>query len=76
MAEEYHVLGTGEGFHHFQEFCYRSTAPLGNAAPPLNAVVLRDLFAETDFTQLIDCQFLGMRNFAEYLQRAALWTVL
>ena len=59
VAVEYHVPSTRVGFHQFQEFYHRSSTPLGNAAPALNAVMLRDLFAETDFTQLIDCVLLG-----------------
>src|SRR5215470_12559804 len=35
VAVEYHVLGTREGFHSFQELYHRSSTPLGNAAPAL-----------------------------------------
>src|SRR5262245_51203833 len=59
VAVEYDVLGTRVGSHPFQEFCHRSSTPLGNAAPPLNAVMLRDLFTETNFTQLIHRELLG-----------------
>src|SRR5215831_2411077 len=76
VAVEYHVLGTRVRLHPFQEFCHRSSTPLGNAAPALNAVMLRDLFTETDLAQLIDRELLGMRNFTQYLQRAAFWALL
>src|SRR6516162_6688348 len=76
VAVEYRVLNTRVGFHPFQEFCHRSSTPLGNAAPALNAVMLRNLFAETDFTQLIDCKLPGKRHFTKYLHRAALWASL
>src|SRR5215469_1792436 len=76
VAVEYHVPSTRVGFHQFQEFYHRSSTPLGNAAPALNAVMLRDLFAEAHFTQLIDCKLLGKRHFTKYLHRAALWASL
>src|SRR5262249_49716675 len=76
VAVEYDVFSSRVRLHPFQEFCHRSSAPLGNAAPALNAVMLRDLFTEADFTQLIDRELLGMRNFAKHLQRAALWALL
>src|SRR5262249_31289340 len=76
VAVEYDVLGARVRLHPFQEFCHRSSTPLGNAAPTLNAVMLRDLFTETDFTQLIDRQLLGMLDFTKYLHCAALCTVL
>src|SRR5262249_19097183 len=76
VAVEYRELRTRVGFHPFEEFGHRGSAPLCNAAPALNAVVLRDLFTETDSTQLIDRELLGMRDFTKYLQRAALWPLL
>src|SRR5262245_55172010 len=76
VAVEYDVLRTRVRFHPFQECCHRSSTPLGNAAPPLNAVMLRDLFTETNFTQLIDRKLLGVRKFTEYFQRAASWALL
>src|SRR6516162_11931176 len=76
VAVEYHVPSTRVGFHQLQEFYHRSSAPLGNAAPALNAVMLRDLFAKTDFAQLIDCELLGKHNFTKYLHSAALWASL
>src|SRR5262249_6825973 len=72
VAIEYYVPSTRVGFHQFQEFYHRSSTPLGNAAPALNAVMLRNLFAETDLAQLIDGEFLGMRHLAKQLHRAAL----
>src|SRR5262245_46917462 len=75
VAVEYDVLSTRVRLHPFQECCHRSSTPLGNAAPPLNTVMLRDLFTETNFTQLIDRELLGMCNFTKYFQRAALWTL-
>src|SRR5262249_40124602 len=48
VAVEYRILRTRVRFHPFRELCHRGSTPLGNAAPALNAVVLRDLFTETD----------------------------
>src|SRR5215467_1333224 len=61
VAVESRVLGSRFRFYPFQEFCHRSSTPLGNAAPALDAVMLRDLFTETDLAQLIHRQLLGMR---------------
>src|SRR5215470_7177124 len=76
VAVEHGVLRTRVRFHSVQESCHRRSTPLGNAAPALNAVMLRDLFTETEFTQLIDRELLGVRKFTEYFQRAASWALL